>query len=130
MILYAGHIKVETIYNPLKVIQLYDLEGFYKLRHSMQQWGILDPVVCVSYKENPIVVHIGQQRLKLAKELDIKWVRTILFDWNKSPGSWVSFNGGTNLNTEESLIEIFSDRNALGCVFLKEILKSGDDIKH
>lgn len=130
MILYAGYLEVNKIKYELKEVSEQNLMEFEKLRVSLLQWGILDPLICISYKEDPIVAYIGQQRLKLAKELGIKWVRVILFDWNKAPGSWVSYNSGKEIKTICELEDLFIDKYAWGCFFLREIMKNKEDLVH
>jgi len=48
-------------------------DGYVELREDIKQNGVLDPILCIQFDDH-IQIEIGEQRLLIARELDIPFL--------------------------------------------------------
>lgn len=124
MLFYSDHINRDSVSfyhkNPKRQSQISNTEEFKKLKKNIKHKGILDPVLCIQFKDE-LRIEIGEQRLLIANQLGINpikgFIRTKL-KVNPQPGV-------IKISKPEEVIRYFRNNNIPAYLTIMKYIKSG-----
>lgn len=107
----------------ISVERIRSADVYKRTKESINENGVLDPVIAMVTPTRRCMVEIGEQRVLIARELGIKELLAVVYTKN---GGKINFGFEEKLNSLEEISTLFGTKDPPGLRSITSYIKSGN----